>query len=291
MSADPVVTRVTLPNGVRIVVPRHGQADARFIYAEIFESRCYEQEGITLAGSSIVLDVGANVGLFALRVREAAPESRVFCFEPAPRTFACLAKNAAAHPNIELSECALAREPGVLNMTYFPRSPGNTTHHPELKLGEASAFATHATLRWIFGFDKLGALLLALVYPLRRPILRASFRRVYAGGVPFTCRATTLDQVFASQRFDSVDLLKIDVEGGEREVLAGISEANLSRIRQLVVEVTPAYKATFLPELERRLRDNGFTHIALRSMLPTGTPSSDVFPCTVFASRPVPRPG
>jgi hypothetical protein len=277
--------RVTLPNGSRMVVPRHGQPDARFLYAEIFEGRCYEQEGITLADSQVVLDVGANVGMFALRVAQVAPEARVFCFEPAPLTFACLVQNAAPHPNIELHECALAREPGVLAMTYFPRSPGNTTRHPELKLGEANAFAAHATLRWIFGFDKLGALLLALVYPLRRPLLRAQFRRVYTGGVPFVCRATTLDQVFAEQRFEVVDLLKIDVEGGERDVLAGLSDTNLARIRQLVVEVTPAYKASYLPELEGRLRDHGFTHVALRSMLPTGTPASDVFPCTVYATR------
>jgi len=279
------MTRVTLPNGLRIVVPRHGRADVSFIYAEIFEGRCYEQEGVTLAGSRVVLDVGANVGIFALRVKQAAPDARVFCFEPAPLTFACLLQNAAAHTDIELLDCALAREPGALQMTYFPRSPGNATRHPELKLGEASAFAAHATLRWVFRFDKLGALLLALVFPLRRPILRAMFKRLYAGGVPFECRATTLDQVFAEQRLDVVDLLKIDVEGSERDVLAGLSDVNLARVRQLVVEVTPDYKATFIPELERRLRDNGFTHVALRSMLPTGAPVSDVFPCTVYATR------
>lgn len=277
--------RVTLPNGFCILAPPHGEADLRFLYAEIFVDRCYEQEGISLAGCGVVLDVGANVGMFALRVTQAAPDARVYCFEPAPLTFACLLKNVAAHPRIEPEECALARAPGRVRMTYFPHSPGNSTSYPELKLAEAKAFSEHATLRWIWRFDKPGALLLTLLYPLRRPILHAVFRRLYAAGSPFDCRATTLDQVFSAHRFEAVDLLKIDVEGGERDVLAGLSNANLARVRQLVVEITPDYKASYIPELQRRLRASGFTRVAVRSMLPTGAPISDAFPCTLYASR------
>lgn len=279
------MTRATLPNGWRIVVPRHGEDDLRFLYAEIFVGHCYEQEGIALTGCRVVLDVGANVGMFALRVKQVAPDARVYCFEPAPLSFACLATNLAAHPGISLCECAVARTPGAQRLTYFPNSPGNTTCHPELKLGEARAFADHATLRWIWSFSKPLALLLGLLYPLRRHLLRVLFSRLYARGVSFDCRATTLDLVFAEHHFDAVDLLKIDVEGAERDVLAGLSNANLARVRQVVVELTPDYKATYIPELERRLRECGFTHVALRSMLPTGVPLTDAFPCTLYATR------
>jgi hypothetical protein len=43
--------------------------------------------------------------------------------------------------------------------------------------------------------------------------------------------------VLAEERIEAVDLLKIDVEGAELDVLAGIAGADWPRIRQLVVEV------------------------------------------------------
>lgn len=45
-----------------------------------------------------VLDIGANVGIFALGVLEMLPDARVMSFEPHPETFELLKKNTAGLP-------------------------------------------------------------------------------------------------------------------------------------------------------------------------------------------------
>jgi FkbM family methyltransferase len=47
----------------------------------------------TIAPDSIVVDIGANIGVFALYAAHTAPGSRVYAYEPMPKTFAVLQKN------------------------------------------------------------------------------------------------------------------------------------------------------------------------------------------------------
>src|ERR1700712_363136 len=91
--SDAVMTSIGLPNGLRIWVVRGATSETRFIYREIFDEHCYEQHGISPAEHGVVLDVGANVGLFALRMKQLAPACQVYSFEPAPPTHACLQRN------------------------------------------------------------------------------------------------------------------------------------------------------------------------------------------------------
>lgn len=79
----------------------------------------FGRDGYRLATSprrpATVLDVGANVGLFAVAVRERWPACRVFCVEPHPETFAELERTVAALGNgVTATRAALARGPVVL---------------------------------------------------------------------------------------------------------------------------------------------------------------------------------
>ncbi|MDB4989931.1 MAG: FkbM family methyltransferase, partial [Myxococcaceae bacterium] len=246
----------------------------RFIYAEIFERHCYEQHGIALPSGATVIDVGANIGLFALRVKQLDPAARLYCFEPVPPTYACLVQNLERQAGVATFNVALAERSGSVAITYYERSPGNSTMYPESKPAEASSFARHAPLAWLWSFDKLSTAALALLYPVRRPLLHVAFQRLFRKVERFECPAMTLDQLVETQSLSTVDLLKIDVEGAERGVLAGLSDQNLLRVRQLIVEVSPAHKS-WLPALTERLRANGFTYIALESMVPSSDPVTD----------------
>ena len=57
-----------LPNGlaVRYVSKR----DVAFLYQEIYQQRCYLRHGISLPRGGTVLDIGGNIGLFALSAAE-----------------------------------------------------------------------------------------------------------------------------------------------------------------------------------------------------------------------------
>lgn len=63
---------------------------------KVFEDRQYERHGIRLDEGGVVLDVGANIGLFSLHAaQQLGPEGLVLAAEPIPALHAALASNAA----------------------------------------------------------------------------------------------------------------------------------------------------------------------------------------------------
>ena len=59
----------TLPNGLRIAFV--SRPDVSFLYREIFSDPCcYLRGGVACSAGDTVVDVGANIGFFALRAAE-----------------------------------------------------------------------------------------------------------------------------------------------------------------------------------------------------------------------------
>ena len=54
----------------------------------------YLQNGIEVRPGEVVLDVGANIGLFGVRIVQRYPTSQVFAFEPTPPINEVLCANA-----------------------------------------------------------------------------------------------------------------------------------------------------------------------------------------------------
>src|SRR5687767_8487833 len=50
-----------------------------FVFREIFMDGCYD---VPLGKTPMVIDVGANTGIFALRAKKLWPQARVHCYEP-----------------------------------------------------------------------------------------------------------------------------------------------------------------------------------------------------------------
>jgi FkbM family methyltransferase len=149
----------------------------------------------------LVVDAGANVGLTALYFAWRFPAARVLALEPDPENFAQLCRNVAGEDRIEPVRAALWGREGRVRLT----DPGQG----------AWALRTEE----IRGYGR--------------------GRREGAGG---ECRdrgpvpAVTLEALLASHGLDRVDVLKLDIEGAEREVLAGAS-AWMDRVRAVVVEL------------------------------------------------------
>ena len=81
---------------------RNGQvitlkSEARFTLNEIYLDHVYDVPGVDLARCASVLDIGANVGLFALYVASQSPRVNLHCFEPEPRNFELLERNLQAN--------------------------------------------------------------------------------------------------------------------------------------------------------------------------------------------------
>jgi len=67
----------------------------------------YERLGCYIKEGDVVLDIGANIGVFAHRA-EVRGASRVICFEPVTPTFSCLIKNKG--PKTEVHKFAIGGE-------------------------------------------------------------------------------------------------------------------------------------------------------------------------------------
>ncbi len=67
-----------------------------------------------------VIDVGANHGQYARRLRRAGYRGRIVSFEPVAETFARLQASAAGDPSWSVHRCALGREEAVATMHVVP---------------------------------------------------------------------------------------------------------------------------------------------------------------------------
>ncbi|GBD25570.1 31-O-demethyl-FK506 methyltransferase FkbM [bacterium HR30] len=91
---DGDVQRLVLRNGVEFRA--HGSVPLMGLYNEVWRHDCYRVRRPPLQPEATVLDIGANVGVFALYVAKEFRPRVVYCFEPSPVAAADLWQNARA---------------------------------------------------------------------------------------------------------------------------------------------------------------------------------------------------
>lgn len=70
------------------------------------------------APAPVVVDAGANIGMFSLAMRQARPDAQVHALEPSAKTFALLRRNAAGHGDLwRVYRLALWREDGQVTFS------------------------------------------------------------------------------------------------------------------------------------------------------------------------------
>jgi FkbM family methyltransferase len=144
-----------------------------------------------------VYDVGANIGFFTILCsRLVGPSGRVYAFEPIPRNLATLKRNIALNglTNVVVVEMALSSSSGTAEMFVSPWSAFHS-----LNVEGASKQDNH-------GPD--------------------------AGEI--VVQTVTLDEFVRDDGVHAPDLVKIDVEGAELIVLAGMRET-LRTLKPLVL--------------------------------------------------------
>ena len=72
------------------------------------------ERGLDLPADGTYFDVGANIGLFCLRLHDLCPDGRIFAFEPMPAAFEALKDNAAAMGDkVKANRLALGAAPAT----------------------------------------------------------------------------------------------------------------------------------------------------------------------------------
>jgi amino acid adenylation domain-containing protein/FkbM family methyltransferase len=207
-----------LPNDVEIAHLNKNETDT--IYREIFENQSYLKHGIRLRGDSCVFDVGANIGLFTLFVKQRWPQARIYAFEPVPPIFQKLRTNALLHGwNAKLFECGLSNRTSRESVTYYPRMSAMSGLYANREMDEG-AFKHYLSQQ-----DKLET-------EYVDELVKGRFN-----SETFDCELKRLSDVIAEHQIERIDLLKIDVEKSELDVLEGVTEGDWKKIKQIVVEV------------------------------------------------------
>ena len=233
-------------DAVSVFIPRGDRVSASFIHREIFLDECYLQNGITIEAGDVVVDVGANVGLFALFCAERIGNAgRVVSFEPGDHAFRALELNAkGGDGTIIPRKIALGNSTGEAEIKEYNRASGWTTLQPssESIVTDVSALAGN---EFTGNRDFPGSWLVnrLIPRPLKRSIGALVARALMIDSSVSTCEVDTLSnqlervEAEAGERWAQIALVKIDVERMELEVVQGVSPEDWLRINQVVAEV------------------------------------------------------
>jgi FkbM family methyltransferase len=187
--------------------------------------------GLTLR-PGVYMDVGANIGLFCIRLRDLCPQARILAYEPMPAAFAALQRNAAdLGGDIETIQLAVGAAPGQAVFEQFPALTAlSTANHA---VGQVLADGIRSLLSGTGSrdiraiLDRTGA---------QDRLDDAAFMEHLFRAETVTANVDTIANQAERHGIDQIELLKIDTEGSERAVLDGVGPL-WPRIRQLMVEV------------------------------------------------------
>lgn len=225
--------------------------ETAYLFEEIFQREVYAAHGVVLPPGAVVLDVGANIGVFSLWIRHRWPDARIHAFEPVPATADCLQANVAGLPGVHVHRYALGADAGTVDLLHYPRySMMSGLAALSDPAGERAVIAQQLRNEIRAGRTERAALLDHI-----DELLQGRFE-----GELVQVPSRPLGAVLRELAVDRVDLLKVDVQRAERDVLLGLGDG-LAKVNQLVVEVhdapgTPTHGR--LDELCDLLEGHGF---------------------------------
>lgn len=172
------------------------------LYTEIFRENDHllipEFKG---KDAKLIIDLGANIGLYLLKIKEKNPSCKIVAVEPNYEAFKLLKKNVESNniKEVTLVNKAIVEKEGKIKLK---------------TIREGSAFT--------------GKYLGEIKKEHRKWIKNDRIKSIEVEGI-------TLKNLFSKYDIKKVDILKIDIEGMEFEILKG-SEEVLSNINKIVVE-------------------------------------------------------
>ena len=217
--------RYRLPN--HMAVAQLNKYETDYIYEEIFERQAYLKHGIAIREGDCVFDVGANIGLFTIFVRQMCKTARVYAFEPNPFAFEILSLNASLYaPGAKLFDCGLSNETKTASFTFFPGFSLFSGFYADAQV-EKEVVKT-----FMLNQQKAGKAHMAELLEQADGILNERF-----SPTTLPVRSRTLSAVMEEEGVECIDLLKINAEKSELDVLNGINDVDWKKIKQIVLEV------------------------------------------------------
>lgn len=208
----------TLPNGMQVF--DHNRPETLLQYQEIFLDKEYIKNGIILNDGDVVIDVGANIGMFSLFVATHINNAEIYALEPVAEVFKKLNINLKTYEtHAKCINAGIAQETGKNNFVYYPKvsvlSGINPSKHEVRQLVQQSIESVQTIEK-----SDLESIITAKT---KEQTIKCTF--------------ITLSNLIEDNAIKHINLLKIDVERSELTVLHSIKEEHWKIIDQIVIEV------------------------------------------------------
>ena len=217
---------------------------------------------LNIKNGDTIIDVGANIGIFGLRLSEKFKNIKIHSFEPIPDIYKVLEKNAELSLNSDFKTymMGLSNLNQILTFTYYPNSPALSTTKPEIWEDDEDNFLSAVKgnianmpkqlwwSKWIPEF----------LAPLIANYLKSNSKKIKS-------QVITLSDFIQKEKIKNIHLLKIDCEGEEVNVLRGIKTAHWKLIHTIIMEVNDVDNN--IEKTKGILLKNNFNNIKLEKEL------------------------
>lgn len=193
------------------------------VFKEFFMEDAYRMQFLKnhLTANAIVMDIGANIGLFPIRLLMEQPQLTIYSFEPLPNNFAILQQN--------ISGNAFTRDRvKVFNLAVlgYPQKTINIYYNRNCRYTDSASLLP--------GFAQ--------------------------NEDPLPVTATSLQEIMRVNHLRNIDLLKLDCEGSEFSILYNTPEELIRQIPLIVAEIhTQDEEQNNLPAIKKFFYRLGYT--------------------------------
>lgn len=108
----------------------HETATAPSLINEIFADNYHViQSGMKFGHSDVIIDLGANEGMFSIMMAKLFPSTTIYSFEPVARTYKQLLANISVNKidNIKTFQCGVGSAPGTVEITVDKKQSGGSS--------------------------------------------------------------------------------------------------------------------------------------------------------------------
>ena len=193
------------------------------LYNEIFTENAYKISHLTIKEMDVVVDIGANVGLFSLNVSQYT-KNKIIALEPHPDNFSILKDNI---------ECNGLENVICINLGIKKKNEGERYFYEN---------SNHA------GFV------------MENSLTQKNIDKFNKHNEIFSLACTTFKDLCDTQNINKINLLKLDCEGAEGEIIQSLSQSDMNKIEKLVIEFHDQVSIINHDEIIKILIDNNFEY-------------------------------
>ncbi len=222
--------KVILKNGFTI----EAEVGLRFLVREIFFTRVYNPSYLPIEDNDIVVDIGANNGVFTL-FAASITHNAVHAFEPSPRNVEVLRRNIAANGLHHVTaHCdAVSDKIGSAKLFLNAEDGQQNLLSDQILPAKIAQYKTNTDLNYL----------------ITGPDVAESYIEV---------PTTTLQEIIDSNNFEQINFLKLDCEGAESLILQSTPTAYLQRVRKIAMEFHDHLSELNHTDLQHILEGAGF---------------------------------